>query len=113
MRPVSGAWPTVRNGFRQWHDAGVLEALLEGLMVEAAKRGEVDLSLVGTDSTTARAHHDAVTNAAAAFPGAGISVAAAARGAGMMSRLRGVGPRTQVRAATSRAKAAMMTATRT
>lgn len=54
-----GAWPTVHNRFRQWRDAGVFEALLEGLIVEAARRGEVDLSLVSVDSTTARAHHDA------------------------------------------------------
>jgi transposase len=54
-----GAWPTVHNRFRQWRDAGVFEALLEGLITEAAKRGEVDLSLVSVDSTTARAHHDA------------------------------------------------------
>jgi hypothetical protein len=49
----------VHNRFRQWRDAGVFEALLEGLIAEAAKRGEVDLSLVSIDSTTARAHHDA------------------------------------------------------
>jgi transposase len=54
-----GAWPTVHNRFRQWRDVGVFEALLEGLIAEAAKRGEVDLSLVSIDSTTARAHHDA------------------------------------------------------
>lgn len=54
-----GAWPTVRNRFRQWRDAGVFEALAEGLIAEAVKRGEVDLSLVSVDSTTARAHHDA------------------------------------------------------
>ena len=54
-----GAWSTVHNRFRQWRDAGVFEALLEGLIAEAAKRGEVDLSLVSVDSTTARAHHDA------------------------------------------------------
>jgi transposase len=54
-----GAWPTVHNRFRQWRDAGVFEALLEGLIAEAAKCGEVDLSLVSVDSTTARAHHDA------------------------------------------------------
>jgi transposase len=45
-----GAWPTVHNRFRQWRDAGVFEALLEGLIAEAAKRGEVDLSLVSVDS---------------------------------------------------------------
>ena len=54
-----GAWATVSNRFRQWRDAGVFEALLEGMIAEAAKRGEVDLSLVSVDSTTARAHHDA------------------------------------------------------
>lgn len=54
-----GAWSTVSNRFRQWRDAGVFEALLEGLIAEAAKRGEVDLSLVSIDSTTTRAHHDA------------------------------------------------------
>lgn len=54
-----GAWPTVHNRFRQWRDAGVFEALLEGLIAEAARRGEVDMSLVSVDSTTARAHHDA------------------------------------------------------
>lgn len=54
-----GAWPTVHNRFRQWRDDGVFEALLEGLIAEAAKRSEIDLSLVSIDSTTARAHHDA------------------------------------------------------
>jgi len=39
-----GAWSTVHNRFRQWRDAAVFEALLEGLITEAAKRGEVDLS---------------------------------------------------------------------
>ncbi|MFK4186969.1 IS5 family transposase [Streptomyces sparsogenes] len=52
-----GAWSTVHNRFRQWRDAGVFEALLEGLIAEVAKRGEVDLFLVSIDSTTARAHH--------------------------------------------------------
>jgi transposase len=59
MPAQSGAWPTVHNRFRQWRDAGVFEALLEGMIAEAAKRGEVDLSLVSVDSTNARAHHDA------------------------------------------------------
>ncbi|GLW55148.1 hypothetical protein Kpho01_31590 [Kitasatospora phosalacinea] len=54
-----GAWSTVHNRFRQWRDARVFEALLEGAIAEAAKRGEVDLSLVSVDSTTVRAHHDA------------------------------------------------------
>lgn len=54
-----GAWSTVHHRFRQWRDAGVFEALLEGVIAEAVKRGEVDLALVSIDSTTARAHHDA------------------------------------------------------
>ncbi|MGW3957927.1 transposase [Streptomyces sp. NPDC004752] len=54
-----GAWATVHNRFRQWRDSGVFEALPEGLIAEAEKPGEVDLSLVSVDSTTARAHHDA------------------------------------------------------
>lgn len=54
-----GAWSTVSNCFRQWRDAGVFEALLEGLIAEPEKRGEVDLSLVSVDSVTAHAHHDA------------------------------------------------------
>ncbi|RKE05013.1 transposase [Streptomyces sp. TLI_171] len=54
-----GAWSTVHNRFRQWRDAGVFEAILEGAIAAAAKRGEVDLSLVSVDSTTVRAHHDA------------------------------------------------------
>jgi transposase len=33
-----GAWSTVSNRFRQWRDAGVFEAVLEGLIAEAAKR---------------------------------------------------------------------------
>lgn len=54
-----GAWSTVHNRFRQWRDAGVFEALLEGVIAEAAGRGRVDMSLVSVDSTTVRAHHDA------------------------------------------------------
>ena len=54
-----GAWPTVHNRFRQWRDAGVFDALLEGLIAEATQRGEIDLSLVSIDSTTAHAHHNA------------------------------------------------------
>ncbi|MGC0420141.1 transposase [Embleya sp. AB8] len=54
-----GAWSSVHHRFRQWRDAGVFEALSEGLIAEAAKRGGVDLSLVSVDSTTVRAHHDA------------------------------------------------------
>ncbi|WP_435858935.1 transposase [Streptomyces varsoviensis] len=54
-----GVWSAVHDRFRQWRDAGVFEALLEGVIAEAAERGGVDLSLASVDSTTARAHHDA------------------------------------------------------
>ncbi|QNS08324.1 IS5 family transposase [Streptomyces xanthii] len=54
-----GTWSTVHNRFHQWRDTGVFEALLEDLIADASKRGEVDLSLVSVDSTAVRAHHDA------------------------------------------------------
>lgn len=54
-----GAWQTVYNRFVRWRDAGVFDALLEGVIAEAARREQVDMSLVSVDSTTARAHHDA------------------------------------------------------
>ena len=54
-----GPWPTVYGRFRVWRDAGVFTALLEGLIAEAASQGRADLSLVGVDSTSVRAHHDA------------------------------------------------------
>ncbi len=46
-----GAWPTVHNRFRQWRDASVFEALLEGLIAEAAKRGGVDSSTAPAEGT--------------------------------------------------------------
>jgi transposase len=54
-----GPWPTVYGRFRVWREAGVFSALLEGVIAEAARRGQTDLSLVSVDSTTTRAHHDA------------------------------------------------------
>lgn len=54
-----GPWSTVYDRFRQWRDAGVFQALMDAMIAEAARRGQVDLSLVSIDSTTARAHHDA------------------------------------------------------
>nr|WP_078987665.1 transposase [Streptomyces sp. XY332] len=54
-----GAWSTVSNRSRQWRDTEEFQALLEGLIAEAAKRREVDLYRVSIDSTTTRAHHDA------------------------------------------------------
>ncbi len=54
-----GPWSTVYDRFRNWRDAGVFQALMDAMIAEAARRGQVDLSLVSVDSTTARAHHDA------------------------------------------------------
>ncbi|AGJ59395.1 hypothetical protein F750_6971 [Streptomyces sp. PAMC 26508] len=59
MPPEFGAWQTVYNRFVQWRDLGVFQALMDGMIAEAARRGQVDLSLVSVDSTVARAHHDA------------------------------------------------------
>lgn len=53
-----GPWATVHGRFRVWRDAGVFTALLEGLIAQAARAEQTDLSLVGVDSTTVRAHHD-------------------------------------------------------
>lgn len=58
MAPEFGAWQTVYNRFIQWRDLGIFKALMDGMIVEAARRGQVDLSLVSVDSTVARARHD-------------------------------------------------------
>lgn len=54
-----GAWQTVYNRFMRWPDAGVFQTLLDEAIAEAARRDEIDMSLVSVDSTTTRAHHDA------------------------------------------------------
>ena len=54
-----GRWQTVYDAFARWRNAGVFAALMDGMIAEAAARGQVDLSLVSVDSTVARAHHDA------------------------------------------------------
>lgn len=54
-----GPWQTVYHRFLQWRDAGVFPRLMDGMIAEAARRGQVDLSLVSVDSTVARAHYDA------------------------------------------------------
>ena len=59
MPEAFGSWSTVYDRFAQWRDAGVFAAVMEAMIAEAARRGQVDLSLVSVDSTTARAHHDA------------------------------------------------------
>ncbi len=53
-----GPWTTVYNRFRAWALGGVFEALMDGLIAEAAARGQVGLELVSVDSTVVRAHHD-------------------------------------------------------
>jgi transposase len=53
-----GPWTTVYNRFRAWALAGVFEALMDGLIAEAASRGQAGLELVSVDSTVVRAHHD-------------------------------------------------------
>lgn len=55
-----GDWSTIYDRFTRWRDAGVFQAVMEGLIAEAARRGDADLSLVSVDSATSRAHHDAV-----------------------------------------------------
>jgi len=59
MPPEFGVWQTVYDRFVRWRDAGVFLALMDGMIAEAAQRGQTDLSLVSVDSTVARAHHDA------------------------------------------------------
>ncbi|GAA2360640.1 hypothetical protein GCM10010246_58880 [Streptomyces cuspidosporus] len=39
-----GLWSTVYDHFRQWRDAGVFQALMDAMITEAARRGQVDLS---------------------------------------------------------------------
>jgi transposase len=57
--PEFGAWSTVYDRFRQWRDIGVFAALMDAMITEAARRGQVDMSLVSVDSTVVRAHQDA------------------------------------------------------
>lgn len=54
-----GPWQTVYDAFARRRDAGMFAALMNGMIAEAAARGQADLSLVSVDSTVTRAHHDA------------------------------------------------------
>lgn len=54
-----GPWSTVAGKFRAWALAGVFQGLMDGLIAEAAARGQADLTPVSVDSTVARAHQDA------------------------------------------------------
>jgi transposase len=53
-----GPWSTVCSRFRVWALAGVFQALMDGLIAEAASRGLVGLELVSVDSTVVRAHQE-------------------------------------------------------
>jgi transposase len=53
-----GPWTTVYSRFRAWALAGVFQGLMEGLIAEAAARGQVGLELVSVDSTVVRAHQE-------------------------------------------------------
>lgn len=53
-----GPWSTVYARFRAWALAGVFQNLMDGLIAEAAARGQVGLELVSVDSTIVRAHHE-------------------------------------------------------
>ncbi|MGQ5580752.1 transposase [Streptomyces sp. ECR3.8] len=55
MPPEFGVWQTVYDRFVRWRDAGVFLALMDGVIAEAAQRGQTDLALVSVDSTIARA----------------------------------------------------------
>ena len=54
-----GSWSTIYDRFRAWALQGVFAHLLEEMIAVAASRGQVDLALVGVDSTTPHAHHHA------------------------------------------------------
>lgn len=53
-----GPWTTVYGRFRAWAVAGVFQELMDGLIAEAAVRGQVGLELVSVDSTVVRAHQE-------------------------------------------------------
>jgi len=53
-----GPWTSIYTRFRAWALAGVFQNLMDGLIAEAASRGQVGLELVSVDSTIVRAHHE-------------------------------------------------------
>ncbi|WP_405917768.1 transposase [Streptomyces sp. NBC_00728] len=48
-----GSW------FQRWAVAGTFRMLIDGMIAEAAARGQADLDLVSVDSMVSRAHHHA------------------------------------------------------
>jgi len=61
-----GNWNTVYKKFCAWRDAHVFQTMMDGLIAQAAARGETDLALVAVDSATVRAHQHASGMAAPA-----------------------------------------------
>lgn len=57
--PEYGSWSTIYDRFRLWATTGVFQQVMDAMIAEAARRGQVDLSLVSVDSTVARAHQHA------------------------------------------------------
>jgi transposase len=54
-----GSWSTIYDRFRLWATTGVFARVMDAMIAEAARRGQVDLSLVSVDSTVVRAHQHA------------------------------------------------------
>ncbi|MFL1432576.1 MULTISPECIES: transposase, partial [unclassified Nocardiopsis] len=54
-----GSWSTIYDRFRLWASTGLFQHLMDEMTAHAAARGDVDLDLVGVDSTITRAHHHA------------------------------------------------------
>ena len=77
-----GNWNTVYKRFCVWRDARVFQNMMDGLIAQAAARGETDLALVAVDSATVRAHQHASGMAApAALIDALVAAAAEEKGA--------------------------------
>ena len=69
-----GPWPTVYGRFRVWRDAGVFSALLEGMIAEAARRGQADLEVltkaldVAVGDQTGGESEEGLVDVVASFP---------------------------------------------
>ncbi|MEU0101412.1 transposase [Streptomyces sp. NPDC006267] len=59
--PEFGGWQAACDRFVRWRGAGAFQPLapMDGMIVEADRRGQTDLSLVSGGSTVDRAHHAA------------------------------------------------------
>jgi transposase len=54
-----GSWSTVYGAFQRWAVAGTFRMLIDGMIAEAAARGQADLDLGSVDSMVSRAQHHA------------------------------------------------------